>query len=262
MDNSFSFKRYCSFMTRYWYQNRNQLLFTMILTGGILLLFLLLLYLKSNLEGGVILGIAGIIGTAYLSLSNTIISSFAFKEYKSKAGRISAMMLPVKKSEKFLGIFTIYVVTFNIYILLIFLLFNLILCGIKGIDLFLMIKDVKFESMAVVIAYCIPIIIGGIGYVMIHSSAVYFLGSSIWPKLSYLKTFAACYAIQIIMTIIVPVTALILKLKSLLMTTDIENHILTVLWLSTIAIYLIDSILFYLAWRRFKSLQVSQRFLD
>lgn len=264
MNDNFSIKRYWSFITHYWYQNRKQLGLGLILTAGILLLFMIFLFFKGDIQDDVIVFMNPLLGCAYISICNTIVSSFAFKEYKTKAGRISAMMLPVKKSEKFLGIFTIYVVAFNVFIITFFTLATIILSEISGFSYFSELKDsINYDSFIHVFSYAFPIVIGFIGYTFLMSSAIYFLGSSLWPKMSYLKTFAATYVIEIVLAIIIPFTTIIEHLQSIFKNiSDVESTILWIIWISIAIVYTIDFLLFYLAWRRFKSLQLSQHFLN
>lgn len=183
----------------------------------------------------------------------TMFGSLTFSNMSSKRKRISAIMMPASKSEKFifrtlvygLGGFLLLAAGMGVALLIIQICFGgAQTLGNMWSKLFDNKESVYFAVCAVLAAIC-----GG---------AIYTLGSSIWPKLSWLKTWLAVVVIEWLLGI-----AFIIILTSGInfAVLDALISIDTLFWsIATLEVLAIAGCLI-LSWRRFCGMQLIQRFM-
>lgn len=263
--NAFSWKRYCNFMRLYMSRSRKELLLKGGAAAGCMVLLIVLMYHNFSNEVYQATATSAVVAFIYMILVFSICGSLAFACMKKKSGRISTMMIPATRSEKFWGLLTINVFGVNLLLILTYFITDAICSLVEGSTPWWC-----GDSMAKILnnpdawTYVPPVLIGLIGYFLI-GQAVYVLGSAIWPKNSFIKTFAATYVLQVVLAMFVPVMALgdwfgnFIQSLSLLDWT--ESRILATMWVAAAAVYVVLILIYWLAWRRYKSLQLVQRFI-
>ncbi len=164
-----------------------------------------------GLFGGMMFGLGSAIlmpAFAFISgLAFTIVASFAFSSMKTKEGRISELMLPASRFEKFFVRWLAVVPGMIIVVALAWIFGQLVCTGVEKI----MQNTVSEEFWAIVgestdltsddiagleqfqLSYLIWYYIAN----CLVSQACYFFGAILWPKLSFIKTLAAMQVIQI-----------------------------------------------------------------
>ena len=148
------------------------------------------------------------------SISTIIMASLSFRGLTTKPGRTELFTSPSSMIEKFLVNVLIYVVGYMVAFLVIVQLADLTRLAVLW--------PAHSESFNVPGPICFLNFIGGftsnlnaaphIGHPeifrnsmyigLLASPGLYVLGSVLWPRLSFLKTFAAAYAIEIVVMII------------------------------------------------------------
>lgn len=269
MIDKFSWSRVGLLIRRYFSENSRQLLMTLGVVFGIMLFFGLTInksagdYSKFDGTGAILWMILFCI----ISFALIIVGSLTFSSMSTKPKRIVAMMVPASKSEKFVSLLIIYNVMAPIAIILSALLVDVLtslvfmhepyfihFLGTLG-DFFSSIKreDYGFEVMLGIIAF--------VGGSLLCSLATYTLGSALWPKKSFIKTFCVLFAFQMIIPMIIPGN-LSLRLIEWIRDFDFENINLHILAWSVIAVYYaFAGFIYWLAWRRYRSTQVIQKFM-
>ena len=142
-----------------------------------------------------------IIGAFFVSAFS---ASFLFENMTSKTKRLSTLMLPASNAEKFIARFTIFVLGF-------FVLY-FVSCAIAEFSRYIVLKSIYPDSPkvhlitpAAIIAdldidftnkdwlWAFTIFIGA----FLFNQSLFGLGSAVWPKNSFIKTFGAIWAISI-----------------------------------------------------------------
>ncbi len=189
------------------------------------------------------------------SIGMTILGSLTFNNLSSKRKRISALMLPASQTEKFMLRFLIYFVGGTLG-LTIGLLFGIVVCQLsfgggqmifKGLFEFLTI-----EFSGYVIAAFILLALFG--------NSLYALGSSLWPKLSWIKTWVAVMMVEWVGAV----------LMIFLSSADISwysffffwsNHVSLLKWSGLGLLAALNIACWIFAWIRYRNTQIIQRFM-
>ncbi len=190
--------------------------------------------------------------------------SLTFRSYNSKARRISNMMLPAAQSEKFLANIAIYVVGGNIVLILCMLLgdcLSAIMFGIRPAVSYIPFSQIFSSAENIEIALAMGL--SGL-LVALFAQALYVIGSALWPKYSFAKTFVALLALQIILPILLPldfIGSAFHNFFELFHGWDIPKATMHVLaWILMGCLYALLAALYFAAWQIFKRTQVIQRF--
>lgn len=198
------------------------------------------------------------------SLAAQIIGSLTFSSLKTKARRISSLMLPAARSEKYLSGIAIYVVGGNIALLLCLLVADCLsafLFGMAPAVTQIPLRRIFFSGESFE-----PTLAMGLGglWAILFAQSLYVTGSALWPKYSFAKTFVALLALQIILPIVLPMNfigTLMHDFIRMFRDMDITNtaaHILG--WSLMVMLYGILAVIYVIAWKIFKHTQVVQRF--
>ena len=149
--------------------------------------------------------------------AGVIFASLAFSGIKDKAKRVEYLSLPSSTFEKFMANFLIYVIGFIVVFPICAQLADLTRIAILwpwsgGADV-----EGPINFLPTIHEFAANFDYPGGGkwleaalwIAVIATPALYFLGSVVWPKLSFLKTFAAVYILEIVM-IVVPMVIILI----------------------------------------------------
>ena len=210
----FDWKRFVAALRKEVVENWRTLLFSVIAIYGVMAIFMILGNLITGDETA-----ASVVMLRYVfvymvfGFAGIIIASLAFRGLKTKTGRIELLTSPSSTLEKFLVNATIYVLGFIVVFPICAQLADLTRIAVLWpwsagenvpgpINYLNMLHQFAFhqefwpQSAKAWFEVCL-----WIG--MLASPGLYLLGSVIWPRLSFLKTFAAIYAIETIVGIVV-----------------------------------------------------------
>lgn len=268
--DKFSLKRMWAVTTHYCVANGRKLLVSsFVIFAMTFLISLLITKMTGNDDGLDSAARAAMLGIMYLfiiGLGSTIIGSLTFSSYSSKPKRISAMMLPAKKSEKFLSMLIVYIVFGNIVLFGSIFLSEWITASMYGLNSAFEQFRLSFWYTEPKLRQFVPLIFwGAVCYVLIPQ-AIYLLGSALWPRLSFLKTAIAMSIFQLLLTIIMPISTMSGWINPFLefMSEHFDspeaayNSICFIL----VCAYLLLAGIYVLAWLRFRNLAVAKRFLS
>lgn len=201
-------------------------------------------------------------GAGYLGISIwifglgiTILGSLTFSNLSSKRKRISAFMIPASQAEKFLLRVLIYLVAGSLS-LLIGLIIGLGISQIAYGGAFLALENViKFlhEDLAgsIIVALFLMVLL---------SNSLYSLGSSLWPKLSWIKTWVVMMVLEWVGAIVmIIVSTADISWYSFFMYWD--NHITLLKWVGISLLTVLNIACWVLAWIRYHNTQIIQRFM-
>lgn len=272
--NSYSTARMWALTKRYAVENRRNILISLGVMFGLIFLVSLLFtkscphdYYWRNQERGSILWI---IYAFIAGLTATIIGSLTFSSMSTKSGRISNLMLPAKQSEKFISQCLLYVGGGNIALIISLLIADTLsalifgftpgwYCLAEALDLTDIIRDPQLGFK-----FLFAITFGGL-WLFLFSQAIYVLGSALWPRKSFLKTYVALLAVQIIIPIIIPWRWISHGLGNFMRWFDLQQFTpfqgWIMVWGIVIILYALLAGVYYLAWKRFRSLEIVKKFL-
>ena len=190
-----------------------------------------------------------------VSIAMTIFGSLTFSSLSSKKQRISTFMLPASLSEKYFLRMLVYFIggllTLFIGCLFACIIAQLTFAGSAFIDI---LKDWHRiwdgESFYITILGSIAIILG---------NAVYTFGSSLWPKLSWIKTWLVVMVIQWIGGIFL-ISGLFSGIDFSYIVKVIDSGEV-LFWIIASIFTIIIFLCWILAWRRFRQTQIIQRFM-
>ena len=190
-----------------------------------------------------------------VSIALTVFGSLTFSSLSSKKQRISTLMLPASLSEKYFLRMLIYFVG-GLITLFIGLLFACLIAQLTfaGSAFFDILKDWNHiwdgESFYITMLGCIMVILG---------NAIYTLGSCLWPKLSWIKTWLVVMVIQWIGGLFI-ISGLFSGIDFAYIVKFLDSgEVLFLIFASIMTIMIIAS--WYLAWLRFRNTQIIQRFM-
>lgn len=197
-----------------------------------------------------------------ISIALTVLGSLTFSDMSSKRRRISTLMLPVSIRQKFWLRFLIYTVGGTMLLIFGVLLSYLIAeLAFKGAEygnlwegLTFMYHDEHLEGKLILIL---------IGVVMwlYTGNSIYALGSALWPKLSWLKTWIILIAVQWCISIVMMFGVFSNFNFEKMAEFIIEAGPDIWLWLIVIVLALFNAGCWALAYWRFRSTQIVQTFM-
>ena len=265
MIDKFSMSRVLFLIRRYFNENARQLLMAVGVVFGIMLFFAMTINHAMGSEytgGGAFLWV---LLSIVAGMSLIVACSLTFSSMSTKSKRIVAMMVPASKAEKFVSLLLIYNVIAPIAIIIcalladtlgsvIFLHSPYFFAFFDEVSEFLqnnMKSNDEWEILFALIAF--------IGAPFVCSMATYTLGSALWPKKSFIKTFCALFAIQMLIPLVLPAD-LFLHLNCWLRSLHWDNHHL-IIWGGIVAFYLFAACIYLLAWLRYRSTQLVQKLM-
>ncbi|MDE5849309.1 MAG: hypothetical protein K2H38_04130 [Muribaculaceae bacterium] len=190
-----------------------------------------------------------------VSIAMTVFGSLTFSSLSSKKRRISTFMLPASLSEKYFQRMLVYLVGGTLT-LLIGCMFAILIAQITfaGSAFLEILKDWNHiwdgESFYITMLGCVSVILG---------NAIYTLGSSLWPKLSWIKTWLVVMVIQWIGGIFL-ITGLFSGIDFAYLVKIFDSGEV-LFWCITSIMAIMIIVCWYFAWRRFHNTQIIQRFM-
>ncbi len=202
-------------------------------------------------------------GAAYTAISVwifciglTVLGSLTFNNLSSKKKRISVLMIPASKAEKFFLNILVYLVGGTVALIVGFFI-GLGVCQIifggaevtcDNVYTFIFNES---ASGTIITAFILMALLG---------NSVYALGSAIWPKLSWIKTWVVMMIIQWIGTIaMIILSASDISWYSFFMFWD--GHLSLLKWTGISILAILNIVCWVLAWWRYKNVQIIQRFM-
>lgn len=190
-----------------------------------------------------------------ISIGLTILGSLTFSNFSSKKSRIAALMVPASRIEKFTLRLLTYLVGGAILLFIGFLV-GAGICQLAFGAWMAIFNEIKeffnLEFASFIAAYGVLIALLG--------NSIYALGSSIWPKLSWIKTWAVLAVAQWVFSTIMMV----------LFSQDLswinffrfwENNINSIKWIGLTVLAILNIACWILSWWRYKNTQIIQRFM-
>jgi hypothetical protein len=245
----FSFARFAALLKTYVVENGKTLsLYTAALIGISILVGAVIGYNCTAFDSVIMM-------TVYISIAHSICfpvsASFMFSSLQTRGSRISTFMLPASQFEK-------YMVRLTVYLLLFLACFVIaMLCGDcarlltdKSGSRFLIADTMQLDYLFNVSKLSAPMVFKFISATL-FTHAFYTLGSSLWPKHSFFKTFLIGMVSSIIIFSIFSPEWFLKYVSSYY-----ENKFLIGVFLLILAIAL-----YFLAWWRFSTTQIVQRFM-
>lgn len=269
ISNRFSWARTWALTRRYVVENQRYLLMAFGSIFGVV--FLTSILITKAMEGdyefdndyermivlGAVYGWMAILGVQ-------ITGSLTFNALSTKAKRASAIMLPAAQSEKFLCQTGLYVISGNLVWLLIFAISDAVSALLFGMrPAVAMIPWEWMFSCGENVEMTLAIVLCALWFGL-FCQAIYVIGSALWPKLSFLKTFVALFVLQTIIPIIVPFDFLengFMGLIRMFEGWDLPETVVHIIsWCLLGLFYVVLGGMYYIAWRIFKRTQIIQRF--
>lgn len=174
--------------------------------------------------------------------------SLTFCSLKNKPRRITAMMLPAARSEKFLTVVIIYTLLADVGFIAGCVIADFAHSLASGLPMmfprfldWITSPSNTSHSHFTVVSFVILFILMG--------QAFFTFGSALWPRRSFIKTFCVLFIVQLLFAIFMPA----------LQTAEVVKSLPFEAWM-TVAV-LVILCLYYLAWSRFKNMQLVQRLL-
>lgn len=189
------------------------------------------------------------------SIGLTVLGSLTFSNFSSRKSRTAALMVPASRAEKFSLRVLIYTVAGTILLFIGFLIGAAICQFAFGAwnAIFNEIKEFfNFEFAGYIAAYVILTVLLGV--------SLYALGSSIWPKLSWIKTWAFLAVVQWIVSIIL-VGVFFHDINMFNFYRFVEDNIHIMKWIGIAGMALLNIACWILTWWRYKNIQIVQRFM-
>ncbi len=190
------------------------------------------------------------------SIGLTVLGSLTFSNLSSKRKRISSLMIPASKAEKFILNVLVYLVGGTLALLIGFFI-GLGVCQIVfggGEVTYDNVYSFFFNESSsgiIITAFILWALLG---------NSIYALGSSIWPKLSWIKTWVVMMIIQWIGTIaMIILSTADISWYSFFMFWD--GHLSLLKWTGISVLAILNIVCWVLAWWRYKNVQIIQRFM-
>ncbi len=186
----------------------------------------------------------------------TIKGSQTFSNLSDKKHRISALMIPASMSEKFVMRMFVYLGCGTLLSLL-------------GVFIGFLIGQFSFGGGSFMLEQCDdflskeygPYIVAIIGLFMLFQNALFSLGSALWPKLSWVKTWIVLTVIQWIFGLLMVVVSM-LHIDWLAFNEFMQNQKPeSLFWCGIIVEIILIAACWICAWLRFRSTQIVQRFM-
>lgn len=190
-----------------------------------------------------------------LSIGLTVLGSLTFSNLSSKRSRIASFMIPASQTEKFILRFLTYFVAGTI-LLLISLAVGMAICQIAFGGAGEAMKEIcvffnQDFSGYIVAAFLLMAILG---------NSLYALGSVIWPKLSWIKTWVVCMVVEWVGALfLMMVSAAHIHWYAFF--EFCENNLGLFKWGGLTLLALLNIACWILAWWRYRNTQIIQRFM-
>ncbi len=194
-----------------------------------------------------------------LCIGLTVFGSLTFSNLSSKRKRISSLMVPASRIEKFCLRVLIYFVCGTV-LLIIGLFIGLGICqiafggGSAPLNSFFDFLDSEYSG-------CLTI---ALILLALFGNSLYALGSSLWPKLSWIKTWVIIMVIQWVFTAIIMILAAANinwnSFFTLFLSLDKVN-IWVLIWSGIAILAILNLVCWGFAWVRYKNTQIIQRFM-
>lgn len=265
ISDKFSVKRMWTVAGHYCVANARNILIRAAVMFGIIFLITLLITKMSSEEPEFRGAMVGVFFMMAAGLIFSVTGSLTFSSYSTKPMRIAAMMLPATKAEKFVAMSLIYVVFGNILILLTLLLSDSLTASLFGMNSAVSYLPDAFSDADPEFKKFIPLLVMGILWFFLFDQAIYVVGSTLWPKLSFLKTFIAVNVFQTVLTIFIPFYHIgdwFSNHFDLIQYFDTPEKAFSVACWVIVVAYLILPAVYAIAWLRFRNLAVAKRFLS
>lgn len=220
VNQTFNWSRFVATLRKEVVENKRTLLFSVICIYGFLTLMMILGNLITSAAGVTIDSLTNkvpqMVTCIILSLVIIISASLSFRNLTTKAGRTSLFTSPSSSLEKYLVNVLIYVVGILVAYIVCAQLADLtrmaILWYFKS-DTFAVPGPINYLNIYNDYCTCLAVlddtpvkIMQDMGWIMffgtLASAGTYMLGSIVWPRLSFLKTFAAIYALEFVLFVI------------------------------------------------------------
>jgi hypothetical protein len=268
VNQTFNWSRFTAALRKEVVENKRMLLFTVICIYGLLTLIMIIGNLAAGMSADAIAEIytdkvPQMFVGSIMSFVVCVSASMAFRNLTTKPGRAAYLTSPSSTLEKYLLNILIYIVGVVVAYFICAQLADLTriaaLWFFRG-DNFIVPGPINFLTSITDMAASVEhpeIGLKGLGFAMIlgliANAGLYLLGSVIWPRLSLLKTFAAIYAIEFgLFLIVAPFFAMFGNMEAL--GRWFYNFITNGNF--TISVFVIDSVMivlyFGLAWYLFK----------
>lgn len=184
----------------------------------------------------------------------TIVGSLTFSSMSSKKGRITTLMVPASIFEKYLLRFLVYIIGGTL------LLAIGVMLGMAILQLSVGGLSISFESFKEFISQGDHVVLGCaiIVLMVIFGNSLYALGSSIWPKLSWIKTWIVVAVLEWVVAL-----PMMFGLFSGFDFTRLDDMVSWsgFLWCSFTLLILLNAACWVGAWYRFRNTQIVQRFM-
>lgn len=274
MNNSFSWVRVRLLIRRYLTENSRQLWMSVLVVFGVMFLLGLLFNTMDMPEEGI--GMLVWFSFFFICcLAVEVSASLTFSSMSTKPRRTIAMMVPASKAEKFVSLMLIYNIFGPIAILVSALAADALSAGLhlhapyffRAIEaLIVMFPEIDFSELSghwgqVIEAVSLAVL--GIASMFFFSQSVYTLGSALWPKKSFIKTFCALYVLQMVLGIFLSIGVMsfewVKNVFGFFEHGGISVHL--AIWFLMIVWYAIIIAIYWVAWHRYKNMQLIQKFM-
>ncbi len=248
MNQTFAPARFLNLLKRYIVENRKQLTFLYGVMWGVMILVILILTRSNNIHtlvtaesDSITIGLREIgeriaVYTFFLLGFGSIVSSYMFSNFTSKRGRISALMVPASMTEKYLVRFTVYIIGFLVmFVIGVILSEFAYICYTKHPDAFRLSFFCNSQHI-----FNDSVMLSILSY-----QAIFALGSAIWPRRSFFKTFTVIFVLMVFGMFNTSIVAIFFNGR-------------ISYWVNCTIIILAC---YVLAWIRFRKIQVIQRFM-
>jgi hypothetical protein len=249
----FSWSRFMVLLKTYLVENsRTLLLYTATLIGLSVFFSAMSAILGFDLEDIKVKGFVEVINVMFdicLYFGIIFSASLTFTSLKTRASRIATFMLPASMLEKFLVrivvFFPMFVIAYCIAVA----------CGVATWSVICFLKYgewVRLQLLPEIIEPSTCTLL--IGYFLLNQ-ALYTLGSAISPKRAFAKTFVVLLLCIMMLLVVSEFIAVWYTARTMV----IQN---ISLWGFITFIYCLAFVVYWLAWRRFRSTQIVQRFMN
>lgn len=190
-----------------------------------------------------------------LSIGLTVLGSLTFSNLSSKRSRISAFMVPASRIEKFTMRLLTYLVGGTLLLVIGFFI-GMLICQIAfggaGVAMDELSSFFSQDySCSITVAFILIALLG---------NSLYALGSSLWPKLSWIKTWVVIMVVQWAgALLLMMVSAAHISWYAFFHFFEINIDLLK--WGGLTLLALLNIACWVIAWWRYKNTQIIQRFM-
>lgn len=270
-DTFFSFPRFANYFKKVLVEDRKRLLQRIITVFGLLVVFSAIIsdscyqHYMEALKIGIVRSeidpaIDGLMPLFVFGLfiGCTLSASFIMEPMSSKTSRIYALMLPATSFEKYFVRWFIYTIGYLVVYYLLFLLVDIMRVCVFSV-IYPEIDIITFiNPYAEIVALRDEVPLGFVVSLYLLLQSIFVLGSSLWPKYAFLKTFTAYTILGMAFSAFF---AGIMNLfnrpgNSYIMPVLSED---TLFLIATCGILLVTLFFWWLAYKRFKEMEVVNR---